>query len=78
MTIEINEEIARHIHHLEGLLMHLTVYLSICDCSDKKTSMLIVDYTNFFQGEGPGRGGEIDHIFFSCEFGNHETIKSAF
>ena len=27
MTIEINEQIARHIHHLEGQLMHLSEYL---------------------------------------------------
>ena len=25
MTIEINEQIARHIHHLEGQLMHLII-----------------------------------------------------
>ena len=27
MTIEINEQIARHIHHLEGLLRHLNSHV---------------------------------------------------
>jgi len=38
MTIEINEQIARHIHHLEGLLMHLNTQThSLTDwCFDRE------------------------------------------
>ena len=36
MTIEINEQIARHIHHLEGLLMHIIVYVFGCSISINK------------------------------------------